>query len=195
MDGDVFRPSIERLLPRLWRFCLVLTGDRGKAEDLAQAACLRALEREHQYQPGTRLDRWLFRITHSIWLNQLRAEKTRRGAGTLPVEQAGLVDLGTDAESSLHLTQVLSDVMALPPAQRIVTVLVYVEGYSYKEAAEHLGVPIGTVMSRLSVARSQLLSLHERSGEGLRATGLRRIGLALGRRQESRTEPAPQSAR
>jgi RNA polymerase sigma-70 factor (ECF subfamily) len=71
-------------------------------------------------------------------------------------EDAGLVAAGSDAETNIFLTQVLSQVMALPEAQRVTVVLVYVEGYSYQEASEVLGIPIGTVMSRLAGARSRL---------------------------------------
>jgi RNA polymerase sigma-70 factor, ECF subfamily len=78
------RDGLDRLLPRLWRFCLVLSGNRSVADDLVQATCLRALEREDQFQPGTRLDRWLFRIAQTVWLNQLRAEKSGAVAGSCP---------------------------------------------------------------------------------------------------------------
>lgn len=155
------RDGLDRLLPRLWRFCLVLSGNRGVADDLVQATCLRALEREDQFQPGTRLDRWLFRIAQSVWLNQLRSEKVRRGGGLVPVEHAGLIDAASDAEANLFANEVFSEVMALPEAQRAAVLLVYVEGYLYKEAAEHLDVPVGTVMSRLASARDRLSVLRE----------------------------------
>jgi len=154
------RDGLDRLLPRLWRFCFVLSRDRSVADDLAQAACLRALEREDQFQAGTRLDRWVFRIAQTVWLNQLRAEKVRRGTGVVPLEEAALVDAGGDAESNFYRNQVFSDVMALPEAQRTAVLLVYVEGFSYREAAEHLEIPIGTVMSRLASARGKLSIRH-----------------------------------
>lgn len=153
------RTGIDKLLPRLWRFCLILTRDRTAADDLVQAACLRALEREHQFQPDTRLDRWIFRIAHSIWLNQLRSDKVRTGTGMLPSDEAELVDASAGPELNLYLSQVLSRVMELSEAQRMTVLLVYVEGYSYKEAADHLDVPIGTVMSRLAGARERLATL------------------------------------
>jgi RNA polymerase sigma-70 factor, ECF subfamily len=160
------REGLDRLLPRLWRFCHVLTGDRAAADDLAQAACARALEREYQFQPQTRLDSWLFRIAQSVWFNQRRADRVRRGGGLVPAEDAGLVAAGSDAEMNIFLTEVLSQVMALPEAQRVTVVLVYVEGYSYQEASEVLGIPIGTVMSRLAGARSRLAqTLDETRGK------------------------------
>jgi RNA polymerase sigma-70 factor, ECF subfamily len=160
------RDGLDRLLPRLWRFCLVLSGDRSVADDLVQATCLRALEREDQFQPGTRLDRWLFRIAQTVWLNQVRADKVRRGSGLVPVEQAGLIDPASDAEANLFANEVFSEVMALPEAQRAAVLLVYVEGYLYKEAAEHRDVPVGTVMSRLASARDRLSVLREGFEEG-----------------------------
>lgn len=161
------RDGLDRLLPRLWRFCLVLSGDRNVADDLVQATCLRALEREDQFQSGTRLDRWVFRIAQTVWLNQLRAEKIRRGNGTVPIEDAGLVDQTVDAETRLRFTEVITGVMALPESQRITALLVYVEGYSYREAAEQLDIPIGTVMSRLASARERLAVL--RGGDNAQA--------------------------
>jgi RNA polymerase sigma-70 factor (ECF subfamily) len=71
------REGLERLLPRLWRFCHVLTGDRSLADDLSQSACQRALEREAQFRPETRLDEWVFRIAQSVWFNQRRAARPR----------------------------------------------------------------------------------------------------------------------
>ena len=149
------RDAIEPLLPRLWRFCHVLTLNSALAADLAQSTCLRALERDDQFQAETRLDSWLFRIAQSIWFNEMRATRIRRGGGLVPVEEAGLV-AATNLESNIFFTQVLSQVMALPEAQRITVALVYVEGYTYEEASDLLGIPIGTVMSRLAGARSRL---------------------------------------
>jgi RNA polymerase sigma-70 factor (ECF subfamily) len=109
---------------------------------------------------------WLFRIAQSVWFNQRRADRVRRGGGLVPAEDAGLVSAGSDAETNIFLTQVLSQVMALPEAQRVTVVLVYVEGYSYQEASEVLGIPIGTVMSRLAGARSRLAqALDETRGK------------------------------
>jgi RNA polymerase sigma-70 factor (ECF subfamily) len=116
------------------------------------------LEYEHQFQIGTRLDRWIFRIAQTIWLNQLRAAKIRQGSGTLPPAETVLADTAADSETILYVSQVLSAVMELPEAQRNVIFLVCVEGYSYKDAADHLGVPLGTVMSRLASARAKLTS-------------------------------------
>jgi RNA polymerase sigma-70 factor, ECF subfamily len=150
------REGLDQLLPRLWRFCHVLTADRTAAADLVQSACLRALEREEQYQPETRLDSWMFRIAQSIWFNEIRADRIRRGGGLVPAEKATLFAPTADMESNIFFSEVFSQVMALPEAQRITVAMVYVEGYSYQEAADLLGIPIGTVMSRLAGARGRL---------------------------------------
>ncbi len=148
--------GLKPLYPRLWRYCLVLTGSRDRADDLAQAACLRAIENADKYQPGTRLDFWLIRMTQRLWLNELRSAAVRRGGGLLPVEDLDLPDHRPDPEMNLLAREVFGAVMALPEAQRSAVVLVYVEGFSYKEAALVLDIPIGTVMSRLAAARGKI---------------------------------------
>jgi RNA polymerase sigma-70 factor, ECF subfamily len=163
--AETVRMGIERLLPRLWRFCMVLAKDRAAAEDLAQATCLRALQREHQFRTGTRLDSWLYRIAQTIWFNQRRAANLRGRTSELESEGAELLDQSVGAELNLYHKQVLSAVMALPESQRIAVVLVYVEGFSYKEAADHIGVPIGTIMSRLAAARLRLATLKDDTTE------------------------------
>jgi RNA polymerase sigma-70 factor, ECF subfamily len=149
------RDGIEELMPRLWRFCHMLTANSTTAADLAQSTCLRALEREEQFQVETKLDSWLFRIAQSIWFNEMRATRIRRGKGLVPVEEAELV-APVNLESNIFFTQVFAQVMALPEAQRITVGLVYVEGYTYQEASALLGIPVGTVMSRLAAARGRL---------------------------------------
>lgn len=137
-----------------------MSGSRDIADDLAQAACLRAIEKANQFQPGTHLDRWVFRIAQRIWLNDLRAAAVRRGTGVVSVHETDLPNdvAGTNmtAEANIFVTEVLTQVAGLPEAQREAVMLVYVEGFSYKDAAEILAIPIGTVMSRLAAARGKL---------------------------------------
>jgi RNA polymerase sigma-70 factor (ECF subfamily) len=153
---DAVMAGLPAELKRLWRFALVLSRNRDTAEDLVQATCLRALERAHQFQPGTRLDRWLFTILRSIWLNDIRARKTRQGTGVVDAETALVFDGVRVIETNILALHVLREVEALPETQRETVYLVYVEGLAYREAAEVLGVPIGTVMSRLAAARAKL---------------------------------------
>ena len=155
---DEIRHGLPDLFPRLWRYCLALTSNRERANELAQAACLHALEKADLFQPGTHLDRWLFRLTQRLWLNEMRANAVRRGQGLLPVEELDLPDKKPDPHANLYAKEVLSAVVGLPEAQRVAVMLVYVEGYSYREAAGILEIPIGTVMSRLAAARKTLVS-------------------------------------
>ncbi|HWK47067.1 MAG TPA: RNA polymerase sigma factor [Stellaceae bacterium] len=154
--GGIVRVGLRGLLPRLWRYGLVLSGRRDVAEDLVQATCLRALERAGQFEPGSRLDRWLFAILHSIWLNDLRSRRIRLGQGFVEAETALTLDGASAMETHILADQVLRRVAALPEAQRKTVFLAYVEELTYREVAEVLGVPIGTVMSRLAAARARL---------------------------------------
>jgi len=153
---DGLTRELPALLPRLWRFALRLAGDRHDAEDLVQRACVRALERRHQLQPGSSTLSWLFSIVHSIWLNEVRARQIRtHGSMQWSEELADTVadPAAANPETYTLQRQIIGAVEALPDAQRAVMLLVAVEGLSYREAATALSVPIGTVMSRLARAR------------------------------------------
>jgi len=155
-DDAVIREMVT-LLPRLRRFACGLTGSLADADDLVQGAALRALERIGQWQPGTRLDSWMFRILQNLWIDQLRARRGREV--TMEPEdlaERSVGDAAREQEARLALGEVRREVAKLPPEQRAVLMLVTVEGVSYKEAAEILEIPIGTVMSRLARARLAL---------------------------------------
>jgi RNA polymerase sigma-70 factor, ECF subfamily len=154
--SDELARTLPQLLPRLWRFALRLSGDKHDAEDLMQRACVRALERQHQLQPGTSTLSWLFSIAHSVWLNEVRARKIRRHRSIQWSEELAetVADpSASDPDTAVLHQQIVSAVARLPDAQRAVLLLVAVEGMSYREAASVLKVPIGTVMSRLARAR------------------------------------------
>jgi RNA polymerase sigma-70 factor, ECF subfamily len=157
---DEFERGLPQLLPRLWRFAIRLTRHHEDAEDLVQRCYLRALERRHQWQVGSSLLSWLFAITHSIWMNELRSAQRRR-QGSLSPEEDGFEAIAdpnqnTDPEFQLMNKQIIQSVDSLPEAQRLVMVLIAIEGLSYREAADVLDVPIGTVMSRLARARATI---------------------------------------
>jgi len=150
------RTGLPACFPRLWRFCLSLTGQRDKADDLAQMTCARAIEKAHLFKPGTHLDRWLFVIARRLWLNQLRANAHH---GTISLVSTGnmeIADNSAPAETNIFAREVLHEVNTLPKAQRVAALLVFVEGYKYAETAEILDIPVGTVMSRISAARATL---------------------------------------
>ena len=77
ISSETIRKEIAQYLSRLWRYGLVLSHRRDVADDLVQATCVRALERAAQFAVGTRMDRWLFSILHSIWLNEVRSQHIR----------------------------------------------------------------------------------------------------------------------
>jgi RNA polymerase sigma-70 factor, ECF subfamily len=148
--------ALPQLLPRLWRFALRLAGDPHEAEDLVQRACVRALERQHQLLPGSSTLSWLFAIAHTVWLNEIRARKIRAHRSIQWTEELAetVADRSLcDPETAVLHSQIIKAVEGLPDAQRSVMLLVAVEGMSYREAADVLAVPIGTVMSRLARAR------------------------------------------
>jgi RNA polymerase sigma-70 factor, ECF subfamily len=152
-----FRLQLVEFLPRLRRFAQALTGDRDKGDDLVQETCARALARAAQWEPGTRLDSWMFRIAQNIWLDQRRAHKVRGDAAAIDeaYDLAG-EDGRAVTESRLTLAEVQAGIAELPADQQVIIALICVDGLSYKEAADVLDVPIGTVMSRLARARRAL---------------------------------------
>lgn len=150
------REGLEAIYPRIWRYAFALSGRRVEADDLAQRAAMRALEQADKFQPGTHLDRWVFTLTRRIWLNEIRAQAVRRGNGLVPIEETPLAADQLSAEMNIFAGQVFKAIAALPEAQRETLTLVYLEGYTYKEAAADLDIPIGTVMSRLATARKSL---------------------------------------
>jgi RNA polymerase sigma-70 factor (ECF subfamily) len=152
------RQEIAALVPRLRRFAWGLSGSRDDGDDLVQAACLRALERLDQFAPGTRLDSWMYRIVRTVFIDRGRASR-RRGPVADPEAVLAVSDEGIAArlpQDRLTLARVREAVDELPEGQRAVVLLVCVEGCSYREAADILGVPVGTVMSRLARGRSRL---------------------------------------
>ena len=145
------------LLPRLRRFAAGLSRDLPDADDLCQATIERALLSRAQWQEGTRLDSWMYRIMRNLWIDETRA-RARRGQ-TFVEEQAGQWIGGDGAqEATVELGDVNRALATLPDEQREAVLLVMVEGYAYKEAAEIVGCPVGTLNSRLVRGRDALLA-------------------------------------
>ena len=154
--SDQFADQLIAVLPRLRRFARGLSGSVADADDLVQAACERALARRHQFQEGTRFDSWMFRIVQTIWIDQVRARDVRKENGDVAEERLGSDEPVRRVEARLALDEVRRAVHRLSPDQRTALLLVTVEGLSYKEAAEVMQVPVGTIMSRLARARLAL---------------------------------------
>jgi RNA polymerase sigma-70 factor (ECF subfamily) len=163
-----FSDQLIAVLPRLRRFARGLAGSVVEADDLVQAACERALARRHQFQEGTRFDSWMFRIVQTIWIDQVRARNVRREDGELGGGRLGSDEPVRRVEARLSLGDVRRAVERLPAEQRAVLLLVTVDGLSYREAAAVVGVPIGTIMSRLARAR---MALQAQLEAGDRPTG------------------------
>jgi RNA polymerase sigma-70 factor, ECF subfamily len=151
------RDQIIALLPRLRRFCMALSGSADAGDDLTQSTIERALERLEQYQQGTRLDSWMFRIAQNINIDAARS-RARRGT-QVDVEALDTV-MGDDGrqvvEGRSALAKAQAAMAALPEEQRTLMALVVIDGQSYKQASEMLGIPIGTVMSRIARARQSI---------------------------------------
>ena len=154
---DQTRAEIVALMPRLRRFARALTGEVADADDIVQIAVERALMRLDQFQEGTRLESWLFGIVRNAWIDEARA-RTRRAKVFAPAELGESV--GSDGAASMHAKleadEVWAAMRALPEEQREAIALVCVEGLAYREAAQALGVPSGTVTSRLARGREAL---------------------------------------
>ena len=148
------------LLPRLRRFAAGLASHSADGDDLCQMTVERALSNRRKWQEGSRLDSWMFRIMRNIWVDEQRA-RTRR-AQTFVTEEAGH-SVGGDGgqEAAVELGNIDRALGALPEDQREAVLLVMVEGFSYREAAEIVDCPVGTLNSRLVRGRDALLAKLE----------------------------------
>jgi RNA polymerase sigma-70 factor (ECF subfamily) len=149
--------EIVLLLPRLRRFARNLTRNAPDADDIVQIAVERALVRSDQWRSEARLDGWMFKILRNAWIDEVRS-RGRHGKIFL-AEEAG-EDVGVESiENAATLMSVHAAMGRLPDDQRVAVSLVLIEGLSYKEAADVLEVPIGTLTSRLARGREALQAL------------------------------------
>jgi len=151
--GSDFVPHI----PRLRRYAHALTGERTRADDLVQDTLERALIKLHLWQPGSDLRAWLFTLMHNVFINQLRAQPARLTAGL--DDEAAQVAVRPTQTDWLEVRDLQAALLRLPEEQRAVLLLVGLEQMTYEETAGVLGIPVGTVMSRLSRARERLRGL------------------------------------
>ena len=143
------------LIPRLRRYARALVGDRASADDLVQDTLERAWTKLHLYRQGTDLRAWLFTVMHNVHVNRVRATRVSDPLGD---EMPELAQPGTQADALL-VRDLDRAIARLPADQRAVLLLVTLEEMSYEEVARTLGIPIGTVMSRLSRAREKLRAM------------------------------------
>jgi RNA polymerase sigma-70 factor (ECF subfamily) len=152
--SDSFSDDLIALLPNLRRFALSLCRRGDVADDLVQITAERAFAARDRFDPTTRLDAWLFRILRNAWIDHARRVTTQGVTVDIAdAPDAAVVDGVRDIEAVLTLRKAEAAIADLPEDQREVMMLVCVDELSYREAAEVIGVPIGTVMSRLARAR------------------------------------------
>jgi RNA polymerase sigma factor (sigma-70 family) len=153
-SDDLLQARIVDMLPRLRRFARALTRHLHDADDLVQLAVERALRALDQWQVDTRLDSWLYGILKNAWIDELRARGRRERLFEDAADIEAVSDPGaTDPSASLSIEQALG---RLPEDQRLAVALVLIEGLPYKEAAQIIGIPMGTLTSRLARGRDTL---------------------------------------
>jgi len=163
-----FAQLLETEIPRLRRYARALTRDASRADDLVQNCLLRAVAKQHLWQPGTDLRAWLFTILHNQNVNDVR-RSVREGVPVSVEDVAPVLTATADVEASLQLRDLDRAIASLPEEQRQVILLVGLEGMRYEEVADVLGIPIGTVRSRLSRGRDmlrELMDIKDTSADG-----------------------------
>ena len=158
---------IVQQIPRLRRYARALTGDATRADDLVQDCVERAWRKFHLFRRGTDVRAWMFTIMHNLHVNTVRKASNRPGIVSL-AEWDGDRSIRPAQEITVEVRNVLKALALLTPEQREVILLVGLEELSYQEAAKITGIPIGTVMSRLSRARERLRHIM---GEGTEQPG------------------------
>ncbi len=154
-------PLVEEQLPRLRRYAWALTGNRASADDLVQDTLERAWSRLHLWRAESDMRAWLFTIMHNVFVNGVRA----RHLDTIPLEEEALeAPVRAAQEDGLLMRDLQAALAQLPVEQREALLLAGLEGLRYEEIANVLGVPIGTVMSRLSRGRERLRTILAGTG-------------------------------
>jgi RNA polymerase sigma-70 factor (ECF subfamily) len=151
------RQEMLALLPRLRRFARSLTANPADADDLVQDTVERALKRLSTFEMGTRLDSWMYRIAQNLWIDRRRAARVRDAvSGEGELEHVAGAGGEAAAEAHIEVGRLAVAMKALPDDQRAAVSLVLIEGLSYRDASAVLGVPQGTLTSRLARGRAAL---------------------------------------
>ena len=166
MTPDKFKSDMIALLPRLQRYALSLTRTPADAEDLLQDTCMQAISNWQKYDQSQPMDRWAFTIMRNYWISEIRKRKARHASAQVPIEEAYDLAGSDDGDEKLYTSQVNGLVSNLPVELSQTLLLVAAEGYSYKEAASALDVPVGTIMSRIHRAR-KIISQSLKKGEDI----------------------------
>lgn len=165
MKPNQFKTELIALLPRLKRYALTLTRAPSDADDLLQDTCTQALANWAKYDPSQPLDRWAFTIMKNSWFSEQRKRKVRMGSGQTPIDEMHSLSDDHNADEHLYANQIGNIVQKLPAELSSTLLLVAGEGYSYKEAAQALDVPVGTIMSRVFRARQMVSQSVNRDPE------------------------------
>ena len=175
-DPPLPHPDLVAAIPRLRRYARVLTGETSRADDLVQETLARAWEKRRLWAAGTDLRAWLFTIMHNVFLNQRALARREALNVSLDGDEDGgaawQIPVRAMQQTRVELLEILREVARLPVDQRSVLVLAAVEEMRYEEIAAVLGIPVGTVMSRLSRAREKLRRSAQ-VGSSDAATGLK----------------------
>lgn len=160
---EEFGTQILPHIPRLRRYARALAGERAAADDLVQDTLERACNKLHLWRRGSDLRAWLFTIMHNVFINQVRR---RRVAADVPLNDEIMELPGPAAQADrLEIRDLDAALARLPDEQREVLLLIALEQLSYEETAKALGIPVGTVMSRLSRARERLRGIMDGASE------------------------------
>lgn len=175
---DTFSAELLQAIPALRRYCYALTGNAANADDLLQSSAEKALKRWQQYEAGTHLDRWLYRLCRNLWIDTMRRDKPteewledesyvsqHESHNSIQTTLQESMPLEQEIGQKISLELVYLQMENLSAALRTVLYLVAVEGRSYQETSEILDIPTGTVMSRLSRARQQLSGAFGGTGD------------------------------
>ena len=159
-QSSSFESELAELLPRLRRFAHSLSRNSADADDLTQATVERALRSREQWQRGTRLDSWSYRIMRNLWIDTARST-SRRAVHEAPEDEGSTIgeDPRDAMDAAVDLKRIMRAMGKLPDEQREIVALILVEGFGYREVSEMLDLPIGTVSSRLVRGRTALLAM------------------------------------
>jgi len=159
MSGNATKFNVTEQLPALRRYARALTRNEAEADDLVHDAVVRAYENRASFRPDGDLKSWLFSILHNTFVSGIRSSRAH-AARIDRVADLTETEIGPEQETSLRLAQVRAAFLRLPDEQREAIHLVAIEGMAYGEAAQVLGIPVGTLMSRLGRARTALREME-----------------------------------
>jgi RNA polymerase sigma-70 factor (ECF subfamily) len=156
---DDRKAAILAEIPRLRRYARALLRDRDSADDLVQDCLERALGRMENWRTGDNPRRWLFTIMHHLFVDQARKSKRRAEVVMLTLDDSEAMSSPAQQVESIASREIIDALQAISPERRAALVIVGIEGFSYAEAATMLGIPAGTLMSRVARGREELRGL------------------------------------